>query len=138
MIKTVIDTNVLISAILKDRKPEEIILKIAEDQLFEWLVSEKIFNEYLAVLKRPKLNIPKSKQDAWLAMITRFSILKNISKEIEFPRDIKDTPFLACAIQECADFLITGDQDFDSAKDLMGTKIISVSLFHQMFCEKNI
>lgn len=44
--KIVIDTNVLVSAILKDRDPEDIILYIAAQPDFEWTVSSEILTEY--------------------------------------------------------------------------------------------
>ena len=52
--KVVIDTNVIISAILKNRTPEQIILFIAEQNESEWLVSSDILTEYKAVIHRPK------------------------------------------------------------------------------------
>jgi predicted nucleic acid-binding protein len=52
--------------------------------------------------------------------------LIEVDLTVDFPRDRKDAPFLACAIIASADYLITGDQDFSEAKKLMETKIISV------------
>lgn len=37
--KVIIDANILISAILKDRTPEKVILFIIESNQLEWLVS---------------------------------------------------------------------------------------------------
>ena len=53
--KVVIDTNVIISAILKDRTPEQIILFVAEQDDFQWLVSSEILTEYKAVIRRFKI-----------------------------------------------------------------------------------
>ncbi|HCU23832.1 MAG TPA: putative toxin-antitoxin system toxin component, PIN family, partial [Deltaproteobacteria bacterium] len=54
MKSVVIDTNVLISAILKDRDPETVLTFIVSHPDFEWLVSEEILGEYRDVLKRGK------------------------------------------------------------------------------------
>jgi uncharacterized protein len=46
MIKVIIDTNILISAAVKGRDPEAIILLLASNPDFEWIVSEAILIEY--------------------------------------------------------------------------------------------
>ncbi len=55
--------------------------------------------------------------------------LIDVNVEIDFPKDKKDAKFLACALAAEADFLITGDSDFNEAQSLVKTAIISVSLF---------
>ena len=44
--RVVVDTNVLVSAALKDRDPEAVILIIVEQPDFEWVVSSEILDEY--------------------------------------------------------------------------------------------
>ena len=44
--RVVVDTNVLVSAILKDRNPEQVVLYIASQPDFEWIVSPEILTEY--------------------------------------------------------------------------------------------
>ena len=58
--------------------------------------------------------------------------------EINFPRDPKDAKFLALAIASQADFLITGDKDFDELKEIGKTVIVSVSFFKNIFINKNV
>ena len=52
--KVVIDTNVLISAVLKDRTPEAVILFIVQNPDFDWIISSSILEEYKGVLQRDK------------------------------------------------------------------------------------
>jgi len=47
----------------------------------------------------------------------------------DFPRDQKDAMFLECSLAAEADYLITGDGDFEEARKLVQTTIISVSQF---------
>lgn len=133
--KILIDTNVLISAVLKDRVPEEIMLFIIQNNDFEWIVSDEILKEYFSVLKRKKFNLPAPIVHEWEAMINSYTCnMGSIKKtHIKFPRDVKDEKFLECAVFSNADFLITGDKDFTSAVKLMNTKIISVFLFKKIF-----
>ncbi len=44
--KIIVDTNVLISAILRDRDPELVIQFIVEHPDFEWVASPEILAEY--------------------------------------------------------------------------------------------
>lgn len=133
--KILVDTNVLISAILKDRVPEEIILFIIQSNELEWVVSDEIITEYFSVLKRKKFKLPENIIHEWERLIESHTCNIGSIKEthIKFPRDVKDEKFLECAVFSSADFLITGDKDFKSAVKLMNTKIISVSLFKKIF-----
>ncbi|MDP3185965.1 MAG: putative toxin-antitoxin system toxin component, PIN family, partial [Anaerolineales bacterium] len=58
-----------------------------------------------------------------------------ISKEVYFPRDQKDAKFLACALSAEADYLITGDKDFDDAHKTGVTTVISVSAFKRLIVD---
>ena len=48
--RVVNDTNVVVSAALKNRTPEEVILFIAGQEDFEWIVLPAIVEEYNEVL----------------------------------------------------------------------------------------
>jgi uncharacterized protein len=43
--RVIIDTNVLVSAILRDRDPGTVVLFIAETADYEWVVSSEILTE---------------------------------------------------------------------------------------------
>lgn len=133
--RVVIDTNVLVSAVLKGRQPREIIQFVIDNSNYEWIVSEKILAEYKEVLSRKKFNLIDEVRDEWVAICETVPILFEVNVEIDFPRDRKDAKFLACAVAAEADFLITGDGDFTEAQTLVNTTIISVSLFKRLVCD---
>jgi len=56
--KVIIDTSVLVSAVLKNRAPEAIILFVTSRADFEWVVSKAILAEYKDVLSRKNLICP--------------------------------------------------------------------------------
>jgi len=58
--RVIIDTNVVVSAALRDRDPEAIILFVAEQPDFQWIVSEPILEEYKEVLARKKFGLSKT------------------------------------------------------------------------------
>ncbi|MGP1382998.1 MAG: putative toxin-antitoxin system toxin component, PIN family [Thainema sp.] len=51
--RVIIDTNVLVSAVLRDRDPELVVQFIVDNPEFEWVVSHDILTEYKTVLSRP-------------------------------------------------------------------------------------
>lgn len=129
--RVLVDTNVLISAILKDGKPERILQFILSRKDMEWVVSSDILKEYKNVIGRKKFGLPLSIQHEWFAWIDIVTTEIQVDLEVSFPRDKKDEKFLACAVQADAMFFITGDRDFSEAQQLVNTKIISVSLFEK-------
>ena len=134
--RVVIDTNVLISAILRDRIPEEVILFVAGRDDMEWIVSSEIIKEYKEVLGRPKFGLPDDIRHIWFNMLDLLTVPFDVDLVLDFPRDQKDAKFLACAISANADYFITGDRDFTHAQKLLSTTILSVSQFKLFVCEK--
>lgn len=133
--KVVVDTNTIVSAVLKDRDPEVVILFVAGHAEFEWIVSPAIVAEYNEVLGREKFGLPAEILQLWREMFRQLTVMVVPAVEIEFPRDRKDAKFLACALAAEADYLITGDKDFASAQKLVTTTIISVTQFKQLVME---
>ncbi|NEO57088.1 MAG: putative toxin-antitoxin system toxin component, PIN family [Okeania sp. SIO3B5] len=133
--KIIIDTNVLVYAVIADGKPEDAVNFVIAKDDWEWIVSEDILNEYRQVLNRPKFqkkltDIVKQK---WLNIIEEATTKVEVAVEVNFPRDCKDEKFLACAVVSKANFLITGDYDFEEMQALLPTTtIISVTLFQKL------
>ncbi|MBW4686220.1 MAG: putative toxin-antitoxin system toxin component, PIN family [Komarekiella atlantica HA4396-MV6] len=132
--KAVIDTNVLVSAVLKGRVPRVVIQFIFDNPDWQWIASEEIVVEYKEVLSRRKFKLTDELICEWFEIIDTFITLIDVHLEVDFPRDRKDAKFLACAMVAEADFLITGDSDFNQAETLVNTTIISVSLFNKLVC----
>jgi uncharacterized protein len=127
--KVVIDTNVLVSAVLKDRDPEKVILYITSQPDLEWIVSPLILKEYKDVLARDVFGLPADVLREWFSLLDAMTVMIDADLTLEFPRDRKDVPFLVCALAADADYLITGDRDFSEAQKLLKTTILSVSQF---------
>jgi putative PIN family toxin of toxin-antitoxin system len=123
--KIVIDTNVLVSAAFRDRLPESVILWILARPEWDWIASSRIIEEYKSVLKRPKFSLSVSQLEYWQGLIDESVTPVLESLEIDFPRDRKDAKFLACAIANQADVLLTGDRDFEEAEMYSGIMRIS-------------
>ncbi|TSA47992.1 MAG: putative toxin-antitoxin system toxin component, PIN family, partial [Chloroflexi bacterium] len=96
--RVVVDTNVLVSAVLHDRIPQHVILFVAETLGFEWMASPEILVEYRDVLRRPKFGLPESIINAWFEFLSQSVTIVEVDETIEFPRDRADAKFLACAL----------------------------------------
>ena len=101
----------------------------------DWLVSLEILSEYREVLSRPKFKLSEVIVKEWFDIFETATQLVKVDLSIDFPRDRKDAKFLACAMVSKADFLVTGDRDFEEVKDLGYTRIIMVSQFKALFLD---
>ena len=134
--KVVIDTNVLLSAALKDRDPETVILFIVSRPDVSWIASKEIIAEYRDVLGRDKFALSEEIKQKWFSVLESIIEIVPVESSLEFPRDQKDAKFIACAISSGADFLISGDKDFSEATKLLATSILSVAQFKTLVCER--
>ena len=134
--KVVIDTNILISAAWRDKIPEAVIVWIARQEDWDWIVTNEILYEYREVLRRKKFNLGSETIARWDSLIDELTLVIDPQIEVEFPRDVKDAKFLACAISASANYFITGDADFTEAKKLGGTVILSVAMFKKNIIDR--
>lgn len=132
--RILIDTNVLLSAALRDRLPERVVLYIASRDDWRWLVTPKIMEEYTQVLRRPKFALPPEALAHWDALLHMRTInVSDVPVSVDFPRDPKDVPFLAAALAAEASYLITGDRALLSLKTTGNTQIVTVGSFAARF-----
>ncbi len=134
--RVVVDTNVVVSAILRDRNPENAILHLVESPECEWLASDEILAEYREVMRRPRFGLSPEILARWDERFRKAIAVWPLKVPVDFPRDQKDAKFLACLLASNADFLLTGDRDFEEAKPFPTVKIISVGRFVSEFCPK--
>lgn len=130
--KILIDTNVLVSAVLRDKDPETVILWIAAHENWQWIVTPQIIVEYKEVLARPKFAIPLELLHQWYALLDQATILEEVDLAINFERDPKDALFISCAVAVQADYFVTGDKDFTEAERFLNTIILPTSLFKRL------
>jgi putative PIN family toxin of toxin-antitoxin system len=110
VIRAVIDTNVLVSALLSPSGNEAlIVLAIAQDKIIPCLPDE-ILLEYESVLLREKFSFPRDEVDALIWLLHqkgRFVVPDSARVGLA---DLDDEKFVACARVAGADFLVTGNR----------------------------
>lgn len=107
----VIDTNVLVSALLtskKDSATVKVIEKVLQKKIIP-VYSEEILAEYNNVLHRKKFNFSAEVVDYLLSAIENFGTMLNPSAtEIILP-DMKDVPFYKIILEDKRYYLVTGN-----------------------------
>src|SRR5262249_14413889 len=133
--KVVIDTNVVVSAALKDRDPQRVILFVVENADFQWVASPEILTEYINVLGRQKFGLPPEILARWHAVFEASISVINVTEQVDLPRDPSDAKFLACALVAGAEYLVTGDKDFSTAHKIGNTTVLSVPQFKSLIID---
>ena len=121
----VVDTNVVVSAILRDRLPEKVLLFIVARPDFEWVASPEILAEYRAVLRRQKFALPDSVLLQWDERFNSAIAEWPVEIPVSFPRDVKDAKFLACALAAGAKVIVSRDDDLLALKKPFGIQIVT-------------
>lgn len=109
--RIVVDTNVFISAALKEKSPPGTAAHLAAEShlLLKSTITEQ---ELFITLARPRLAplIPARLRD-WLREVLAAAELVAITERIAACRDPKDDKFLELAVNGRADLIVTGDAD---------------------------
>jgi putative PIN family toxin of toxin-antitoxin system len=124
--RVVIDTNVLLSAALRDRLPEAVVKRVIAADTHEWIVSAEMLLEYEQVLRRPKFGIAAAEVDLWLDTVRAQARTIDVQGSEPFPRDPGDAKIVACARAGNADWLITGDRDLLDTLIAWSGRVLSV------------
>ena len=117
MQKLILDTNIIVSALISNSTPTKILYEIVLTQKVQTCLSEEIFAEYVEVMNREKFvkytNF-KTKADIVLNKLREISRFYKTDRKIDILTDTSDNKFLELAAVSSADYLITGNTlDFD-------------------------
>lgn len=132
MQKVIVDTNVLVSALIQRNYPNFILYNYVFENLVEICLSDELFEEYLAVLNRPKfIKYPDfvNKAEIVLAQIESKAIKFSPTQRFNIIEDNADNRLLELAVESKADFIITGNTNDFTMKDFRGTKIVTPKEF---------
>jgi uncharacterized protein len=109
-LRLVIDTNVVVSAVLKPDGLQRTVFLLATTKPARWYVSGPIMEEYATVLARPELKIRKSLRLQFIQLIKNHTYSVAPSRLPQLTSDPDDNIFLECADAARADYLVTGNQ----------------------------
>ena len=113
MIRAVLDTNVVVSALLNPRGRPALILQLALSKQFRCYVSESLLEEYIEVLERPQFPWDEHRIARLIRRLRTVAILVAPQRRIQVTYDPDDNKVLECAFEARADFVVTGNaRDF--------------------------
>jgi len=107
MHKIILDTNVIVSALIKPGAPSQILTELVFTRKVTLYLSTIIFKEYIQVLNRPKFNtIPGFLRNSEIVLnrIDELAIKKEPNGKVSILKDDPDNRFLELAQEISADF----------------------------------
>ena len=112
MQKLILDTNVIVSALISNSIPTQILYELVLTKKVETCLSEEVFAEYVEVLNRDKFakfaNF-KAKAEVVLNKLREISTFYKTDRRVEVLTDTSDNKFLELAAVSSADYLATGN-----------------------------
>lgn len=130
--RLILDTNLWISFLINSKyeKFDELFF----NQKCKLLFSQELLEEFITVVKRPKLRkyISRDELEDLLETIDEVAEFVNVTSKISDCRDPKDNFLLALAVDGKADYLLTGDKDLLVLKKINNTEIKSISEFFEI------
>ncbi len=132
----VIDTNVLVSALLIKKSSAFKVIKVVEE-LGITLYSEQTLDEITQVLQRKKFDkyLTIEERQKFILKFIEKSELVTVTDSITICRDSKDNQFLELAVSGKADCIITGDEDLLLLNPFKNIPIITVNDFLKLYDE---
>lgn len=137
MIRVVLDTNILISAVLSPRGMAAKILIYERNEKIELAFSPATSGEVFRVLDSPKIKallkkrgVPPKQVQAFLKAVIANSVNAAGGIEVDAVKDDpSDNMFLACALEAEADFVVSDDTHLNSLKSFHGIQIVDTVVF---------
>jgi putative PIN family toxin of toxin-antitoxin system len=125
----VLDTNVIISGILRPFSKAASILGLVADGTVQLAYDLRLLSEYRDVLSRPKFNVVKENVETFLAQVEQEGFLVSVKPlETHLP-DPDDEPFLEVALAGKVEAIVTGNKRHFPSREYEGVKILSPAEF---------
>jgi putative PIN family toxin of toxin-antitoxin system len=128
-VRTVVDTNVLISGVPWHGAPHEVIERVRDGTL-SLIVSPYLLTEFARVLGRRKFE--RILRRSGLKLDDLLAELRQLADVVDPPplsapvsRDPDDDAVLALAVASQADLIVSGDRDLLALRQFKGVRIVS-------------
>jgi putative PIN family toxin of toxin-antitoxin system len=129
----VVDTNVVVSAAFWPRSEDRRCFVLLARRKCRLAVTEVILDEYRTLATRiGRRECPDKDPAPFLDWIERVALLVEptpLGKRRS--RDVKDDPFLACALASSAGFIVTKDKDLLALEKPFGVEIVTPREFYR-------
>ncbi|MFZ1830021.1 MAG: putative toxin-antitoxin system toxin component, PIN family [Candidatus Competibacteraceae bacterium] len=125
--RLVLDTNILLSALLTRGTPPDLLYQAWRQGDFELVSSAAQIEEVTRVLDYPHLRERVRSAEAAILVdgLKNLATLAEYLPDIHLSRDADDDKILATALAGQADYLVSGDKDLLSLPETCGVKIVT-------------
>lgn len=117
--KIVLDTNVLVSALLNPSGPPASVVSLALSRSVILLLDNRVLFEYEDVLRRDRFGFPTYAVDALLDFFKTSALFINPAPTSLKFTDDGDKPFYEVAVSGEAEFLVTGNKRHSQKKPMV-------------------
>ena len=122
----VLDTNVVVSAVISDSESRVLLKKGIENQFF-MVTSDLILKEIATVLRRAKFKTAEDEIRRVVVALIRSSEVVTVKSNYDFVKDdSKDNIIINTAYDGNADFIVTGDKHLLKLKEFKNIQIITI------------
>lgn len=126
MFRAVIDTNVLVSALIHDGKTRKLILELLNRHTV--ILSRQMLIDLAEVAGRDKFHVTCSQVERFLSMMVKLAkIVPDNALFKEVASDPDDDVVLNVAYAGKADYIVTGDKHLLTLNNFKKTKIVTVN-----------
>jgi uncharacterized protein len=116
MIRVVLDTNIIVSALLQPLGPPAQVFLLAIGGSIQLCMTGNVFAEYEEVIRRPRLRRDEDIIAATLQTVRERSLWFKPTEAVRVCADPDDDIFLECAQAGQANYLVTGNtKDFPAS-----------------------
>jgi len=135
MIRVVVDTNIIVSALLQPLAPPARVFFMAINGSIQLCVSGSVYAEYEEVIRRPRLRRDENVIAAPLQTIRERALWVRPTEPIRACADPDDDIFLECAQAARAAYLVTGNiKDFPAS--WLDTRTVTARRFLEIMSEE--
>jgi len=129
VLRVVLDTNVLISAVLFGGKPRQILEKAIRGEI-RLCLSEPILDELKGVLQRSKFGYSPEMIQFILMELTGIADFVNPTESLHvILEDPDDNKILECAVEAKAHYVITGDLHLLKISRYLNIEVLNAGAF---------
>lgn len=137
MTRVVLDTNLIISAILSPEGKPATILRMVLNAKLDLVLSPALLKEISLVLNYEKIRklfikrsvTPQKIKDALQKIVKTAILVSGNTKVNRIDKDPSDNMLLSCALEGKADFIISGDHHLTDLVSLEGISIVNPDTF---------
>ena len=131
MSRVVLDTNIIVSAMLVPSGTQAAVLLLALRGDIALYVSSPVLAEYAEVLRRPRFKLQPLQVETVMASIRRVAHLIEPAQTLSISTHESDNRFLECAAAAEADYLVTGNarhfpQTYDRTRIVTGRRFLDI------------